>query len=340
MHAEELPPPVQMVQMLAGFQVSQALYAAAVLGVADHLVDGPQPVEVIAERTGAHPPSLVRLMRTLAGLGVFTERAPGAFALTPLGETLTTDAQGSMRDLALMWMETHYAPFGALVHTIRTGEPAAEHFYDAPFFDWLSSQPEHVSRFTGAMRNLTDGIKAAALAVLPVEGVERLVDVGGADGTLLATVLTKHPDIKGVLFDLPHVVADASGALARNGVSDRVTCVGGNFFESVPAGDGYVLSLVLHDWSDEQASRILRNVAAAGRPGALLLAVEFVVPPGDLPHVSKLIDLTMLGMLRGRERNVQQWHDLLNSAGFRDIVVRDTPGPLSIIQAVVGRNSS
>jgi hypothetical protein len=169
-----------MVQLLAGFQISQALYAAAVLGVADHLTAGPAPVEVLAGQAGAHAPSLARLLRTLASAGVFTEPEPGVFGLTPLGQTLTRTQPGSMRDLAIMWMETHYAPFGELVHTIRTGQPAAEHLYGQPFFGWLSGQPEQAARFTGAMANLTDGIKAAAIPSLPLDGARTVVDVGGA----------------------------------------------------------------------------------------------------------------------------------------------------------------
>jgi hypothetical protein len=337
MDTHELPPPVQMVQLLAGFQLSQALYAAAVLKVPDALLAGARPVGEIAERTGAHAPSLERLMRTLAGIGVFTEVSPGTFALTPLGETLTSDGQGSMRDLALVWMETHYAPFGQLVDTIRTGEPAAQRFYGVPFFDWLATQPAQVSRFTGAMRNLTDGIKAAAVSIVRLEGVKRLVDVGGADGSMLAVLLAKHPDTCGVVFDLPHVVAHTPKSIAERGLADRVTCVGGDFFESVPHGDGYLVSMVLHDWNDEQAARILRNIAAAGGPDASLTLVEFVVPAGDTPHMAKMIDLTMLGMLPGHERTEPQWRTLLESCGFRDIEVHETPAPISVIRAVVDR---
>ena len=140
MSARDVPPPVQMVQLLAGFQISQALYAVAVLGVADHLSARPVPVEVLAGQAGAHAPSLRRLLRTLAGAGVFTEPEPGVFGLTPLGQTLTRTRPGSMRDLAIMWMETHYAPFGELVHTVRTGQPAAGHLYGQPFFAWLAGQ--------------------------------------------------------------------------------------------------------------------------------------------------------------------------------------------------------
>jgi hypothetical protein len=337
MNAHELPPPVQMVQLLAGFQVSQALYAAAVLNVADQLVGGARPIAELAERTETHAPSLERLMRTLAGIGVFTEEYPATFALTPLGETLTSDGRGSMRDLALVWMETHYAPFGELVHTIRTGEPAAQHLYGMPFFEWLATQPSQVTRFTGAMRNLTDGIKAAAVASVQLDGVKRLIDVGGADGSMLALALAKHSDTAGVVFDLPHVVADAAKSIADWGLADRVSCVGGDFFESVPRGDGYLVSMVLHDWNDEQAGQILRNIASAGGRGASLTLVEFIVPAGDTPHMAKMIDLTMLGMLPGHERTEPQWRALLESCGFTDIEVHETPAPISVIRAVVDR---
>jgi O-methyltransferase domain len=212
------------------------LYAAAALGVADQLVAGPAPAEVLAERAGAHAPSLYRLVRTLASVGVFTEPEPGVFNLTPLGQTLTSGQPGSMRDVVIMFMETHYAPFGELIHTIRTGQPAAEHLYGEPFFTWLSPHPGQAERYTAAMANLTGGFKTAAIASLPLDDTHTIVDVGGADGTVLAAILAAHPHLRGVLFDLPHVITAAPQTLARQGVEDRAECVGGDFFESVPAG--------------------------------------------------------------------------------------------------------
>ena len=333
MQAHEPPPPAQMVLLLGGFRISQALYAAAVLGVADQLVAGPVPTEVLAERVGAHAPSLYRLLRTLASVGVFTELEPGVFALTPLGQTLTSGQPGSMRDVVIMFMETHYAPFGELVHTIRTGQPAAEHLYGEPFFTWLSHHPGQAERYTAAMANLTGGFKTAAIASLPLDGTHAIVDVGGADGTVLAAILAAHPHLRGVLFDLPHVITGAPQTLARQGVGDRAECVGGDFFESVPAGgDAYLVSLVLHDWPDPQAQRILANIAAAGR-GARLLVLDFVVPPGDAPHISKISDLNMLAMMGGKERTGPEWRELLQGAGFTGIEIRQTGTPFSVIQA-------
>lgn len=334
MHAHEPPPPAQMILLLGGFRISQALYAAAVLGVADQLAAGPAPADVLAEHTGAHAPSLHRLLRTLASVGVFTEPEPGVFALTPLGRTLTSSQPGSMRDVAIMFMETHYAPFGDLLHAIRTGQPAAEHYYGKPFFSWLSDHPEQAGRYTAAMANLTGGFKTAAIASLPLDGTKMIVDVGGADGTVLAAILTAHPQLRGVLFDLPHVITDAPGTLARHGVEDRAECAGGDFLESVPpGGDAYLLSLVLHDWPDDQARHILANVAAAGGSGARLLVLDFMVPPGDAPHMAKISDLNMLAMMGGKERTETEWRELLTAAGFAGIGILQTGTPFSIIQA-------
>ena len=258
---------------------------------------------------------------------------PGVFALTPLGQTLTSGQPGSMRDVIIMFMETHYAPFGELIHTIRTGQPAAERYYGEPFFTWLSHHPDQASRFTGAMANLTGGFKTAAIASLPLNGARTIVDIGGADGSVLAAILGAHPQMRGVLFDLPHVITAAPQTLASHGVADRAESVGGDFFESVPAGgEVYLLSLVLHDWPDRQAARILANIAAAGR-GARLLVLDFVVPPGNAPHMSKISDLNMLAMMGGKERTAPEWHELLERTGFTSIEIRQTGTPFSVIQA-------
>jgi hypothetical protein len=333
----DMPPPVQMVQLLAGFQLSQALYAVAKLDVATVLEHGPKSVKTLADEVGAAPEPLARLLRTLASVGLFVETQPGTYATTPLGATLAADAPGSMRDLALMWMETHYAPFGGLVDTIRTGACAATNYYGEPFFEWLAGEPEQVARFTGAMANLTDGIKAAALAGyrLPAGGV--VVDVGGADGTLLTALLAADPDPtrRGVVFDLPHVCSAAAKRIAERGLGERVEAVGGDFFAAVPTGDVYLVSMILHDWDDASCHRLLRSLARSGRAGARLCAVEFVVPPGDVPHMSKMIDLTMLGMLTGKERTAEEFDALLAGAGFRLDRIVDAGSPMSVLEATL-----
>ena len=331
-----VPPPVQMVQLLAGFQVSQALYAAAKIGVCDQLSAGPRPIADVAAGTQCDPAALGRLARSLTGLGVLTSVGDETYALTPLGQTLVSDAPGSVRDLALMWMETHYAPFGGLVDTVRTGECAATRYYGAPFFDWLAGQPEQAERFTGAMAGLTGGIKAGAISGYDFGPVQRIADIGGADGTMLSLILPGLPAATGVSFDLPHVVPSVESVAKAAGLADRLTGVAGDFFDSVPAGfDTYVMSMILHDWDDERAGRILANIARTGEPGARVVALELVVPDGDAPHMSKMIDLTMLGMLTGRERNEREFRELVERAGLEYDGCEPTPTPLSFVTAHV-----
>jgi len=325
-----------MVQMLAGFQISQALYAAAKLGIPDLLTDGPRTPPQVADTLGTDPAGTARLLRSLAGLGVLADTGSNGYGLTPLGSTLVSDAPGSMRDLALMWMETHYAPFARLTDTVRTGRTAATEHYGMPFFSWLGQDPDMVARFTGAMANLTDGIKSHAVAGYDPGSPSRIVDVGGADGSLLALLLAKLPEATAVSFDLPHVV-DAVAAVAKaHDLEGRLTGEGGDFFERVPGGaDLYLLSMVLHDWDDEHASRLLRNLAAAAPSGAQVRAFELVVPPGDGPHMAKMIDLTMLAMLSGRERDEPELRDLFEGAGLRFDRVVATQTPLSVVEAHV-----
>jgi O-methyltransferase domain/Dimerisation domain len=330
------PPPVQMLQMLAGFQVSQALYVAAKLGVADRLVDGPRSVADVADTVGADAASLRRLLRTLASFGVFTEPEPGVFALTPLGRTLASNEPGSMRDVALMWMETHYDPFGRLIDTVKTGVTAADVHYGAPFFDWISQHPEQVSQFTGAMANLTSGIKAGAVAAYDFDGAGEIVDIGGADGALLAQILACTPSATGVTFDLPHVIAEAGPAIKAHGLGDRLRAESGDFFEAVPSGaDTYLLSIVLHDWDDVRAATILENIRQAAQPGTTILALEPVMPAGDEPHMSKMLDLTMLAMTGGLERTEDEHRQLFERAGLTFQRVIPTPTPISFVVATV-----
>jgi SAM-dependent methyltransferase len=233
-----------------------------------------------------------------------------------------------MRDLALTWMETHYDAFGRLLDGVRAGEPAATLHYEMPFFAWLGGQPEQAQRFTGAMGNLTEGIKAHALAGYQLPAGELVADLGGADGSVLTMLLE---DRRGIVFDLPHVIAASRERIARLGM----TAEAGDFFERVPAADVYLLSMVLHDWDDELAERLLRSIATAARPGARVVALELVIPPGDGPHMAKMIDLTMLGMLTGRERTETEHAALFDRAGFTLDRVLATHSPMSIIEATL-----
>jgi hypothetical protein len=334
-----VPAPVKMAELLAGFQLSQALYAVAKCGIATALVAGPRPVAELAEATGCHPEALRRLLRTLAGIGLFTHGDDGTVALTALGATLAEGVPGSVRNLALMWMETHYAPFARLIDTMRTGVPAATVHYGQPFFDWLAGHPEQVTQFTAAMADATDGIKRGTLAGYRLPAGQTVADIGGADGALLAELLAADPDQsrRGIVFDLPHVVSAAPALLAERGLATRVRAQGGDFFDALPAADVYVLSSILHDWDDAADARILAGIAAAAAPGAHLVIIEMVIPPGDEPHAAKSFDLTMLGVVTGKERTRAEFETLLTDAGFTlDRVLLGSGGsPCSILEAVL-----
>ncbi|HVU74249.1 MAG TPA: methyltransferase [Mycobacteriales bacterium] len=328
------PPPIQMVQLLAGFQVSQALYAAAKLGIPDLLADGPQTAAQVAHARQLNEASTARLMRSLTGFGVLASDGDG-YRLTPLGDTLRSDAPGSMRNLALMWMETHYLPFAGLTDTVRTGNVAATEHYGMPFFAWLSGDHDRVAQFSGAMANLTDGIKAHAIAGYDFGAPSLITDLGGADGTLLAMILGRLPDTAGVVLDLPHVVSAVPTVAKEHGLDDRLTGQPGDFFEAVPPSEVYVMSMVLHDWSDAEALTLLRNIASAAEPGAQIRAFELVVPPGDAPHMSKMVDLTMLAITTGRERDETELRELFTAAGLVFDGIVATPTPLSVVEAHV-----
>lgn len=325
-----------MMEMLRGFQLSQALYVATKLEVPDMLTEGPRPVAEIAAAASTHENSLYRILRTLSSAEVMEENPPGTFALTPLGTTLTSSAASSLRDMTLMFMETHYGPFGDLLHTAKTGEPAAAHHYGMPFWEWLASQPEQVAQFSAAMANITGSLRRNAINSLDWSGVNTLVDIGGADGTILALIPEREPSIQGILFDLPHVVQQASDVLAAHGVDSRVEIRGGSFFESVPAGaDTYFLSSILHDWNDEECVGILRQIKAAAAPGARLRILELVMPSDKVPFMTAMADLTMLAMITGRERSATEWEAVIAHAGLVECRISPTPTPLFLIEATV-----
>jgi hypothetical protein len=242
-----------------------------------------------------------------------------------------------VRDLALTWMETHYAPFGELVHTVRTGVPAATRHYGRPFFDWLSGDPAQVALFTKAMASVTAGLRADLLRAYQLPDGTTVADIGGADGSLLAELISGDPARDGIVFDLPHVIQDAVQLVKDRGLDGRVTAVAGDFFEAAPAADVYLLAFILHDWDDESCTRILRTIAAAAPPRARLVVIELSLPSGDEPHLAKAGDLVMLGMLTGKERTYDEYEALLASAGFHAdrIVPGPPPSPFAVIEATL-----
>jgi hypothetical protein len=308
----------RLFQIALGGLGTQMLGVAARLDLADRLADGPKSCEELARSTGAHAPSLLRVMRALAGLGVFTEVETGRFGLTPLSACLRSDLPGSFRAVPIYLAGELYRTFGELLHGIQTGERAFDRVYGASYFEYLAEHADAAQLFNEAMTALGAAAENAAVAAAyDFSGIGTVVDVGGGHGALLASILSANPGVTGVLFDQPAVVAGAQAQIEAAGVGDRCTLVGGDFFEAVPTGgDVYVLKRIIHDWDDERSVAILTRCRRAMADRAKLLVVEDLLPPGDEPSLSKLVDVVMMTILPGRERTADEYRNLFGMAGF------------------------
>ena len=331
----EVSPQVAMLQMISGFWISRAIYIIAKLGIADHLAGGPKTADEIAAATGTHAGAIYRIFRALASVGVLTEQTGHWFGLTPLSETLRTDAPGSLRAFATSELgEEHYPAWGELLHSVKTGEIAFDKHFGMPIWEFFAKNPENARTFDESMTNVTLAIKDAILASYDASSIRKLVDIAGGHGSLLASLLKSNSEMRGVLFDLPDVVEGARKRMEAEGLSDRCEVVAGNFFESVPEGaDAYMLKWIIHDWDDERSIAIFKNIRRAMAEGGRLLLVEAVVPEGNEPHFSKFIDLNMLVMTGGRERTEEEYRRLLEGGGFKLTKVIPTESPMSIIEA-------
>lgn len=319
------PPSAQLLQLLGGFQFSQALYVIAKLDVAAQLDDGPMAIDELAGNCGVLPELLRRIIRSLAPLGVFRQPDENTVETTPLGATLSDRHPNSVRAVALYYMETHYLPFSELLHTVRTGEPAAQRYFGQPFFDWVVDTPGMAELQSRAMAGFTSGMRERMFDGYRLPEGEVVADIGGADGTILLRLLAVDPTRRGIIFDLPEIVPSARKKVDDLGMADRVEIVSGDFFDAVPSADVYVLAAVLHDWDDASCIRILRSIKNAAEPGVRLVVIEGVVPPGDVPHPTKMIDLTMLALLTGKERSATEYAELFAAAGFALDRIVDTP---------------
>lgn len=323
--------------MSTAYWVSRLVHLAAELGLADHLATGPMTADELARPTKSHAPALYRVLRSLASLGVFTEDAARRFSLTPLGEALKTGAPGSARATILTLAgEPVTAAWQQMAHSVRTGKPGFEQAYGKPFFPWLAEHPTEAALFGETMIGFHGAEPAAVASAYDFSGFSTVVDVGGGTGNLLTTILGKYPQPRGVLYDMAHVAAEATALIKSRGLSDRAKVESGDFFQNVPkGGDVYIMSHVIHDWSEEQCRAILGNCRRAMEDGSRLLLVEMVLPPGDTPHPGKLLDMMMLVGPGGQERTADEYGALLGSAGFRLERVIPTNSAVSIVEAFV-----
>jgi hypothetical protein len=330
-----LPPAVQLFQMTTGFAISQAIFVAARLDVAEQLAAGPLPVEELARKTGADADALYRVLRALASVGVFTEVTARRFGNTPMSEFLRPGVPGSQRAGALMIGSLCYPSFGELSWSVQTGRPGFDRVFGAPIFDWLARRPDEGRGFDEAMTSIHGAETPATIEAYGFTGLQTIVDVGGGNGSALVAILRSAPQARGIVFDLPGVVERTTPLIAAAGLASRCTAQAGSFFESVPGGaDAYVLRHILHDWDDQKSIQILRRCREAAAAGGKVLVVESVIPGGDEPHPGKWLDVIMLAVPGGRERTAAEYEALLEAAGLKLQRIVPTRSPVSVVEAV------
>ncbi len=332
-------PEQTVMQMARGYQLSQALYVAAKLGVADVLDSEPLSAEAIADAVGARASQLRRVLRALVAAGVFGELEDGRFASNDAAAVLRADAPGHVRDVVVNFGEEMYRSFGELLHTVRTGETAFDSVFGAPLFEYYAANPDTEASAAARMaaRSLPAARQFAASDLL--RGAGTIVDVGGGAGTLVAEVLRHHPDLAGVLLERPGMLELAKHHLAEQGVADRCELVEGDFFSSIPAGgDVYVLKSILHDWDDDRCVAILRKCRAAMGDAARLVIIELILPERMTPSAptlsAALLDLIMLAYAGGRERTQAEFTQLLDQASLRLESTTPLPAGPHLIEAV------
>jgi hypothetical protein len=328
-------PTVVLRRLVNGYQVTQAIHVVAVLGIADLLGDGPRTSDDLAAQTGTHAPSLQRVLRALAGVGVLHEGDDGRFALTPVGECLRSDASEPVGGWAsYVGAPNHWQAWGALLRTVCTGEHAFRAVHGTDVWEYRAQHPEEGAVFDRAMTAMTLRANQHLLEGYDFSRIRSVVDVGGGHGALVAALLVAHPHMRGVVLDQPHVVAHAPAVLEEAGVADRAEVVAGSFFDAVPEGaDAYVLKAILHDWDDAEALRILRRCRAAIPPHGVLLVVERDLGAPNEDPDAKLSDLNMMVGPGGRERTRDEFATLLADGGFALRAATPTPIGLTVFEA-------
>jgi O-methyltransferase domain/Dimerisation domain len=330
------PSPAQVIaQMASGYWVSQAIYVAAKLGIADRLETEPKTASELASECGVYAPALYRLLRALASLGLFAEGDAQRFQMTPLAQPLRSDAPDSQRAMVLMTGEEQYEAWGELLYSVTTGQTGFERRFGMPLFDYLAERREQAALFDAAMVSIHGRETAAMLAAYDFSQFENLADLGGGNGSVLMAILQQHPRLRGILFDLPNVAERTYKLVAAAGLIERCAVVGGSFFETAPSGaDAYLLRHIIHDWDDEKSLAIFRSIRRASPPGAKLLLVETVIEPGNAPSFAKLLDLTMLVIPGGQERTASEYDRLLAAGGFKLERIVPTTAEVSILEAI------
>ena len=329
------PPQATNMHLSMGAMVTQAIYVATKLSIADILADGQKHVDQISHEADAHSPSLYRVMRTLSSLGIFNETQPRTFANTPLSEVLRADVPGSMRNSMIFMGEPwHFNVWGNMLHSARTGGTAWKETYGEEVFDWIAKQPEASEIFNGCMSELSAGAAPAIVDGYDFSGIDTLADIAGGHGYLLSQILKANPNMKGILFDMEHVIAGSAEMLRSFGVEDRVETVSGDFFAEVPAANAYIMKHIIHDWDNERSIKILKTIHRAMKGDGKVLLAEMVIPEGNEPHPGKMLDLEMLTSPGGLERTADEYARLFEQSGFKLNRIVPTKSPFSVIEGL------
>jgi hypothetical protein len=330
-----MDPAQQVRQMVNGYQVSQALHVAAVLGISDLLASGPRDVADLAEATSTHAPTLARLLRALESIGVYASDDEGRYTSTELGDQLRRDVQGSIGGwAAFVGRPPSWHAWAYLLDSVRTGENAFVTLHGTSVWDYRQQHPEEQAIFDAAMTSMSGVVAGAVVEAYDFSRFETVADIGGGAGMLLASVLERYPGVRGVLFDQPDVVAGSRPLLEEAGVTDRCEIVGGSFFDSVPSGAGaYLLKAILHDWPDPECRKILRAIREVVPADGAVLVVEQVLGQGPEPARTAFSDLNMLVNPGGRERTLDEYAALFESAGLTLTGATDTGTAVFVIEA-------
>jgi O-methyltransferase domain/Dimerisation domain len=327
--------PLALLELIQGSVVTQSIYVAAKLGIADALGDESLTAPEIARRVDANPEGIYRLLRLLSSYSIFTEQTDGRFTSTPMAGALRSDSPSSLRGMALLMGDpTHWEDWSGLASTVQTGEASMPKLRGMGAFEYLAANPEFAAVFFQGMGNLSDLETDPVAEAYDFSRFGTIVDVGGGLGALLAAILKRASDSRGVLFTDVPAISGAAAILKEAGVADRCTIEGGSIFEPVPeGGDAYLLKHIVHDWPEAKAVEILKNIRHSISDDGTLFLMEFVLPEGNVKHVGKLVDLWLMLLVNGKERTPAQYAELLSSAGFRLSQVVPTASSVSIIEA-------
>jgi hypothetical protein len=316
--------------------ITQCLAVVAKLDIADRLKEGERSISLLAAESNVHERALYRVMRVLASSGVFVETKPEHFALTPLAEPLRSDSPSTLKDFAIFFGHpVHNAAYANMMHSVRTGETAFDHTHGTELFDYFKTDADFFSIFNDAMTSNSHREARAIAAAYPFSRFGTLTDVGGGRGFLLSEVLKTAPNLKGILFDLPEVVADAKATFADANLGDRLSIEGGSFFESIPVrADAYMMKHIIHDWDDSRATTILRNCVESMNPDGRVLVIDYVIPENNEAHIGKLLDIEMLLLPGGLERTRTEFERLFTAAGLKLTNIIPTAAPICVVEGM------